>query len=166
VNLRATLQPALAAWARLAPRERGWLLFLGAFLALLAVYFALWSPLHRGLDRMRVQVPRAQQQLAEMRELAGMVARLRAGGVAAPLANPVSAVEQAMGRHGLRATRIEADGPRGVRLQLDGVPYPNLMACLIELQAQHGVRAETATLAAHAAPGAVTARLLLRAPGT
>lgn len=166
MNLRSKLEPAITAWTRLAPRERAWLSALSVLLGLLAVYFGLWNPLQRSLDRLRVQVPSAQQQLAEMRVQAAVVTRIRAAGVAAPVANPLSAVEQAVGRHGFRPTRIEPDGARGIRLQLDGVAYTSLIACLVELQTQSGIRAETATIEAHSTPGAVTVRLFLRAPGT
>jgi type II secretory pathway component PulM len=62
--------------------------------------------------------------------------------------------------------RVDAEGAGAVRVQIEGASFTALIAWLVELQEQTGLRAESATLERHANPGTVNARLLLRAQGT
>jgi general secretion pathway protein M len=162
----AVIENALAIWRRLAPRERAALGALGTFVAMVLLYVAIWSPLQRSLARLRTQVPIEQARLVEMREQATLVGRIRGTALPAPPVNPVAFVGEAAARNGLGAAlkRAEPEGAKGVRVQLEAAPFASVVTWLAELQ-QNGLRAETAALEAHATPGTVSARLLLRIPG-
>jgi len=86
---------------------------------------------------------------------------------ATPPVNLAAAVGQAAERHGLREQlkRVDAEGASAVRVQIEDAPFLALMAWLVELQQQIGLRAESAALERHANPGTVNGRLLLRAQG-
>ena len=70
-------------------------------------------------------------------------------------------------RHGLREQikRVDAEGARAVRIQIEAAPFAAVMAWLVELQ-QSGLRADTASFERQSGPGLVNARLVLRAQGT
>ncbi|MFL6622055.1 MAG: type II secretion system protein GspM [Sulfurifustaceae bacterium] len=160
---------ALTYWNSLAPRER---LVLGSGLVIAAVlllYGLLWAPLRNDINRLRVEVPREQQQLQWMRAQAGRIQQLRA---AAPTALPggglLSFVEQSAQTHGIRANikRIEPEGSNAVRLAIDSVGFNSLVEWLANLQKQGGVRVDNAQLEPLPTPGLANARLLLRGPGS
>jgi general secretion pathway protein M len=56
------------------------------------------------------------------------------------------------------------DGNNGLRLQIEGAPFDTLVTWLANLQQQHGVSIESATIGA-AAPGFVNAMLSLKHAG-
>ncbi len=64
-----------------------------------------------------------------------------------------------------RLKRVDPEGVRAVRVQIEEAPFVAVMAWLNELQQQSGLRAESAMFERHPNPGTVNARLLLRAPG-
>jgi general secretion pathway protein M len=163
----AWIEPWSRRWSALGERDRSALLALGAFLGAALFYLMVWSPVQAGLAQARAHLSEVQGQLARVREQAAQVEKARSlPRIAAP-ADLAAAVEQSAERHGLRdrLKRIDADGARGVRVQLEGAPYSALVAWLLELQQQRGLRAESAALERQANPGTVSARLLLRAPG-
>jgi general secretion pathway protein M len=100
-----------------------------------------------------------------MREMAGQVSRLRRE-APAPLVTGslLPTIEQSAAAHGLRAafTRLEPEGANGVRIQVEGAPFNALIGWLADTQKQYAVRTEQATIEAHAMPGTVNARLVLR----
>ena len=164
----AWIGPWRARWSALGARERRVLAALAALLGAVFFYVLVWSPVQSGLAGAHARLAAAQVQLAQVREQAALVAKVRNAPSVAPPATPAAAVEQAAEKHGLRGQlkRVEAEGAGRVRVQLEGVSFSALTAWLAELQQQSGLRAESATLERHATPGAVNARLLLRSQGT
>jgi len=162
----AWIEPWRARWRALDARQRQALALLSGFLGVVLFYLLIWNPVQSGLARAQARVPAVQAQLARVQEQAALVEKLRSAPRVAPPANLGSAVEAAAARHGLRERlkRIEPEGTRAVRVQIEGAPFGALMAWLAELQ-QSGVRAESALLERHANPGSVNARLLLQAEG-
>ena len=154
-------------WNALAARERQAISVLGGFFGAVLFYLLLWNPVHGGLEKARARVAGVQAQLSQVREQAVMVAGARNAPRASPPANLVEAVQQAAERNGIRAQlkHVDAEGARGVRLQLEGASLSTLLACLVELQQKSGLRAERATFERLPAPGWVNAQLLLRAQG-
>jgi len=164
----AWIAPLRGRWNALGARERRAASLLAGFLGAVLFYLLIWSPIEGGLARARARLPAVQAQLAQVREQAALVARVRAAPRVAPTANPGDAVKQAAERNGLRdqVKRVEAEGSRGVRVQIEGAPFPALMAFLVELQQQAGLRAERATFERHSNPGTVNANLVLQAQGS
>jgi general secretion pathway protein M len=164
----AWTEPWRARWEALGTRERRVASALAVAFGVALFYLLLWSPVESGLAKARTRLASAQAQLARVQEQANRVAKVRATPRVAPPANPAVALGQAAERHGLREQlkRVDAEGVGAVRVQIEGASFTALIAWLIELQEQTGLRAESATLERHANPGTVNARLLLRAQGT
>jgi len=162
------IEPWRARWKALGERERRAAALLGGFLGVALLYLLVWIPVQSGLSSAHVRLSKLQTQLARVQEQASQVERLRRAPRIAPTANPVTAAEQAAARHGLRdkMKRIDPEGARGVRIQMEDAPFAGVIAWLVELQQQNGLRAESASFERHTNPGTVNARLLLRAQGT
>lgn len=165
----ARLEPALALWRGLQPRERLLVGGAGAFLLVVLVYALAWSPLQKSLTELRAAVPKEHEQLAWMRAQAAQAQRLRAAAPAgAASGGLLSFIEQSAQAYGVKAglKRVEPDGANGARVALDGVPFNSLLGWLANLQKQGAVRVENATIEPQAASGIVNARLVLRGSGT
>jgi general secretion pathway protein M len=163
----AWIEPWRARWNALGARERRVASALAVSFSAALFYLLVWSPVESGLAKARVRLASVQAQLARVQEQANRVASVRAAPRVTPPPNLVAALGQAADRHGLREQlkRVDAEGASAVRVQIEDAPFPALMAWLVELQQQIGLRAESATLERHANPGTVNARLLLRAQG-
>ena len=163
----AWIEPARARWNALGARERRVASVLAGFLGAALFYLLVWSPVENGLARTRPRLASVQAQLARVQEQAARVASVRAGPRVTPPTNPAAVVAQAAERQGLREQlkRVDAEGANAVRVQIEEAPFAALMAWLVELQQQTGLRAESATLERGANPGTVNGQLLLRAQG-
>ncbi len=153
-------------WNALGSRERRALTIVGGFLGIVLFYVLVWNPVKGGVAAARVRHAAVLSQLAQVREQAVLVEKLRRGPRIAQTADALAAVEQAAARHGLRerVKRIDPEGTRAVRIQIEAAPFAAVMAWLVELQ-QQGVRAETASFERQSSPGLVNARLVLRVQG-
>lgn len=162
----AWIEPWRGRWNALGARQRRTASVLAAFFGVVLFYVLIWSPVEGGLARSQERLRTAQAQLAQVREQAALVESLRAAPRVEAPADAGSAVQQAAERNGLReqVKRVDADGTRSVRVQIEAAPFPALMALLVELQ-RAGLRAENATFERNPKPGTVNARLLLQAQG-
>ena len=163
----AWIAPARARWNALDARERRTASVLAGFLGAALFYLLIWNPVESGLAKARSRLPSVQAQLARVQEQAAHVASVRAAPRITPPANLAAAAAQAAERQGLREQlkRVDTEGANGVRVQIEEAPFAALMAWLVELQQQTGLRAESATLERGTNPGTVNGRLLLRAQG-
>jgi len=163
----AWIEPARARWNALGARERRVASALAVSFSAALFYLLVWSPVESGLAKSRARLASVQAQLARVQEQAARVASVRAAPRITLPANPAAAVGQAAERQGLREQlkRVDAEGANAVRVQIEDAPFAALMAWLVELQQQTGLRAESATLERGANPGTVNGRLLLRAQG-
>lgn len=162
------LDPALALWRGLQPRERLLVGGAGAFILVVLVYALLWSPLQTSLAQMRAAVPKEHEQLAWMRAQATQAQRMRAGAPSGMATGGLlSFIEQSAQAYGVKSglKRVEPDGANGARVALDGVPFNSLLGWLANLQKQGAVRVENATVEPQPASGIVNARLVLRGSG-
>jgi general secretion pathway protein M len=162
----AWIDPWKSRWNALGARERRTVSALAVFLGAVLFYVLIWSPIQGGLARSQARLSSVQAQLAQVREQAALVESLRAAPRVEAPADAGSAVQQAAERNGLReqVKRVDADGERSVRVQIEAAPFPALMALLVELQ-RAGLRTENATFERNPKPGTVNARLLLQAQG-
>ena len=162
----AWLEPWRSRWSALGLRERRAVSALAVFLGAVVFFLLIWLPVEGGLARSQARLASIQGQLAQVREQAALVESLRKAPRTDPPADAASAVQDAAVRNGLReqVKRVDADGVRSVRVQIEAAPFSALMSLLVDLQ-QSGLRAENATFERNAKPGTVDARLLLQARG-
>jgi type II secretory pathway component PulM len=165
VNL-AWLEPWKSRWSALGQRERRAVSALAVFLGAVLFFLLIWLPVERGLARSQARLASIQGQLAQVREQAALVESLRKAPRVDTPADAASTVQEAAVRNGLReqVKRVDDDGARNVRVQIEAAPFSSLMSLLVDLQ-QSGLRAENATFERNAKPGTVDARLLLQARG-
>lgn len=163
----SNLNFSLSRLRNLPPRTQ--LIYLGGTTVILFIAFlSLWLPWQRDLVRLRVTVPQAKVQHAQMQVYARELNQLRASGqLPVSGGNLLATLEQSATANGLRQriTRMEPDGTNGARLSLDGVNFNALVGWLANLQSQGGVRIEKATIDPLPAPGTVNAKLSLRKAG-
>lgn len=162
----AWMGPWKAKWNALGAQERRAAAMLAVFLGIVLFYLLIWMPVEGGLARSQARLATVQSQLAQVQSQAALVAGLRAAPHLEAPSDAGAAVQEAAERNGLReqVKRVDADGARGVRVQIEAAPFPALMSLLVDLQ-QAGLRAENASFERNAKPGTVNARLLLQAPG-
>jgi general secretion pathway protein M len=162
----ALIEPWRVRWNALGTRERRAFSILSGFLGVVLFYVLVWNPVESGLAASRARQPTVQSQLAQVQAQAALVEKLQRGPRIAQTADALAAAEQAATRHGLRERlkRIDPEGTRAVRIQIEAAPFAAVMAWLVELQ-QQGVRVETASVERHSSPGVVNARLVLRVQG-
>ncbi len=162
------IEPWRGRWNALGTRERRALGTLAGFLGVALFVVLVWSPVKGGVAAARVRYAAVQSQLPSVQSQAGLVERLRRSPRVAPATDAAAAVEQAATRHGLREQmkRIDPEGARAVRVQIEAAPLAAVMAWLVDLQQQGGVRADTASFERHSSPGIVNARIVLRVQGS
>jgi general secretion pathway protein M len=163
----AWIEPWRAQWKALGARERRIFVVLAAVLGAVLFYLGIWSPVQGGLARARERVATVQVQLSQVREQAALVERARNAPRPTLPSDAAGAVEQTAARYAMRERlkRIDPEGARTVRVQIEEAPFAAVMAWLAELQQQSGLRAESAMFERHANPGTVNGRLLLRGQG-
>jgi general secretion pathway protein M len=155
-------------WDKLGTRKRRLVWAVTVVLALALLYGIVWNPMQRSLAKLRADLPTERAQLATMRAQATLVERVRRGASVKQPDNLASFAAQTAASHGLTGamSRVEPEGSNAARVQLDGVPYGELLAWLADMQQNGAIRVETANIEAQTKAGAVNARLLLRAPGS
>ena len=163
----AWIEPYRARWNALGARERRAASALAMFFGIVLFYLLLWLPIEGGLVRSQARLVSVQAQLAQVQSQAALVTSLRTAPRTEAVGDAGSEVQKAAERNGLRqqVKRVDADGPRNARVQIEAAPFPALMSFLVELQ-QAGLRAESATFERNAKPGTVNANLRLQAQGT
>ncbi|WP_297527167.1 type II secretion system protein GspM [Thiohalobacter sp.] len=156
-------------WQGLAPRER-LLVGGGGLLALILLGWALlWSPFSQRLAELDSSVSEQRVTYEAMREDAGRIRQLQAGGGARSAGlggrSLLAVVDQSVraGRLAPALRHLEPEGRDRVRLRLEGAAFDELVLWLDQLQTRHGIRAEAVDIEAAEAPGRVDARLTLAA---
>ena len=159
------LNPLRDQWNKLSASERRLATAGGGVLGLLLLYMLLWLPVQKNLARLRLSVPEERAQLQQMRAQAASIQPLRARSGSAPAAGSLlSVVDQSASARGLRGfiSRLELDGTASVQLHADAAPFNTFIAWLGELQDNHGLVTENASIDAHSAPGTVNVKMKLR----
>jgi general secretion pathway protein M len=155
-------------WRARAPRER-LVLGGGAALLVLALGYAYgWLPMQRDAAQMRKELPQLRVQARQLQQDAAEVVRLRAQTVVARTVDSLtSIVEQRAVAGGLRE-RIEsitALDTRHVRVVLPQVAFDAWVAWLGELQANDGIRVESARIEAGDTAGVIKVEAVLAGAG-
>lgn len=157
---------ALQQWYRgLAERERRFVL-IGTMVAVAVLLVVLLVPLHRGVTAAEQRVAGKRRDLVWLQAVAPQMAVANssagaAGGNNESLVVLADRVAQATGI-ARSLTGSQPSGNGGLRVRVEKAPFDALAAWLGQLNQQHGVGVETASIDALAAPGLVNATIVLR----
>jgi general secretion pathway protein M len=157
----------LRVWfAGLAPRERILVLAAGVVLLVAVLVIGVVRPLAGARAAALAQIADKQAVLADLERVAARFGPQ--GGAAAREAQPsgeslVVLVDRTTRGRGLAPylKRNEPDGNASIRLRFENVPFDELAAWLVELQATQGIAVATANADPGEAAGRVTANLQL-----
>ena len=149
----------MRAWFNnLQPRER-WILIAGA---VVTVIIALWAgvllPLRSQSTALQAAVESKQRLLLDLARL-GAAPAVRAPGTSADTL--VVLVDRTAQANGLRITRSRPNGPSGVDVTLQAVPFDVLMTWLMTLHGTYSVDVESAQLSTARQQGLVNGQVSL-----
>jgi len=159
-DLSGYFSKATRYWQSRSARERVLVTVALTALMLTAIYHLYWKPAHRAIERLRVAVPLAQTQLAEMRIQSMMAPRSTASQLTGGL---LPALEKSLETHGIRENlrSLEPRNETTAQVTFEQIEYTQLVKWLLNLDRQFGVRVNTTTISASDVAGTVTARITL-----
>jgi general secretion pathway protein M len=150
----------MRAWFEsLAARER-WILVAGGFLAVvIVVWWLVLTPLRTGSASLRAAIESKQRLLLDL-------SRLESTGASGPVAKNsgetlVVVVSNTAQQHGLQLARSRPNGPSGVDVTFQAVPFDVLVTWLLALHGSYGVEVESASLSSAREQGLVNGQLSL-----
>jgi len=150
----------------LEPRERLMVAAAGIFVAFTIFWFALWLPLDRSQEDLRVRIDNWQISIAELRPLIGTIP---AGGSAPEVANRTQSlvviVDNTLRARNLYSAlqRSQPTATDGIRVEFENAAFDDLVLWLGELGSQFGLQVESASIstASGGEPGRVNASVSL-----
>jgi len=152
----------MKAWF-LSLQERERLILIGGGIAalVLVLWWLVLAPLRTGSAELREAVTDKQRLLLDLRRVAALPedTGAPAAGGGQSLVVLVDTTAQAFG---LALPRTRPDGTNGINVGFQGVSFDALLAWLIELDATHGVRVESASFSGTREQGLVNGQLFLR----
>ena len=154
--------------ANLESRERLFVIGGGAFVVIALIYGLAWMPFDKQHRQLASSVANWERSLAELRPLRSIVAANARGAprpaVAAQQA-PIIVVDQTLRSRGLEQyrRRSQPTSTNGVRVELEGIPFDDLVLWLGALSAEYGMHVQAGSLSAisQAGPGRINASLTL-----
>jgi len=155
----------------LKPRERVIIIAGGILVLVVAIYMLALAPFYRAVHMRMERVEQKQADLAWMASVAGDMSVLNSqhpGPIASTGESLVVLVDHAARDCGLSSalTGQTPNGPTSIRVRLEAAEFDKLVLCIGNLQQQHAVSIESATIDRTAKPGLVNATLVLnRAAG-
>jgi len=157
---------ALREWfEKLAPRERWLVLAAAAFAAFALVYALGLQPLYAARGRAAAAVEAQRSLLSDIEQVARRFGPQGAatGPVPTNGESLVVLIDRSTRERGLGAylKRNQPEGPNGVRLRLENVPFDDLTTWLAETQSRHGLTATSASFDPSGEPGRVNSNLVL-----
>jgi general secretion pathway protein M len=143
----------------LQPRER-WILIAGVVVALaIGLWAGVLRPLQTQAASLQASVASKQRLLVDLGRIGAAPGKAPgAGGNQQTLVVLVDSTAQA---HGLRITRSRPNGPSGVDVTLQAVPFDTLMSWLMTLHGTYGVDVESAQLTTARQQGLVNGQVSL-----
>lgn len=161
------LERLLASWAGVSPRERRLVLLAASVLLLAVVFLVLIEPAWRGRAALRAELPLLRAQLATVQSLAQEAGTLAGRGASAPAsaAQVRLALEKSAAAAGLGPAlqKIELNGEL-IELRFRGVSHERWLNWLAGALPETRTRVIDLSLTREAAPGVVSARVVLEAP--
>ncbi|MFS8976611.1 type II secretion system protein M [Cupriavidus necator] len=155
-----------AFWSARNPREQAILAGGGAVLALVIGYTLLWEPAAEGRQRLARSLPQMRADLAEMETLAQEARGLKATPAPALRGEALTqALQDSLGQHGLKATRLAAGADNSVLVQLDKVPFGAVSGWLQDVRQQQRMKVIDARIVYVGATALVNVSATLQGPG-
>lgn len=150
----------MRAWFQnLQPRER-WILIGGAVVVLaIGLWVGVLRPLQTQAATLQAAVASKQRLLSDLGKIGAAPAR--AAGAQKDQTTLVVLVDSTAQAHGLRITRSRPNGPSGVDVTLQAVPFDVLMTWLITLHGTYSVDVESAQLTTAREQGLVNGQVSL-----
>lgn len=159
-------QALIQFWSERNTRER-MIISIGSLLLLVSLLYAyVWLPIRNDVDRMNRSLPELRAAAAQMRGEANEISTLKTRGVTVPAGGALAAVEQSAASQGLRdkLEELGATDASHVRMSSNALPFDQWVSWLNLLQAQSGMRIESANVEATQDSGKVKAQAVLWAP--
>lgn len=155
-----------AFWSARNPREQAILAGGGVVLALVLGYLMLWEPAADGRAALTRSLPAQRAQLAEMETLAQEARGLSASPAPSLRGEALTqALQDSLGQHGLKATRLSATGENAVQVQLDKVPFGAVASWLQDVRQQQRMKVTEARIVYVGATAVVNVTATLQGPG-
>jgi len=155
-----------AFWSARNPREQAILAGGATVLALALVYTVLWEPAANGRARIERSLPVMRADLAEMETLAQEARGLTASPAPALRGDALTqALQESLGKYGLKATRLTAGPDNSVQLQLDKVPFGAVAGWLQDVRQQQRLKVSDARIIYVGATALVNVSATLQGPG-
>ncbi|WP_439683813.1 type II secretion system protein M [Cupriavidus oxalaticus] len=155
-----------AFWSARNPREQAILAGGGAVLVLVIGYTLLWEPAAEGRQRVARSLPQMRADLAEMETLAQEARGLKATPAPALRGDALTqALQDSLGQHGLKATRLAAGADNNVQVQLDKVPFGAFSSWLQDVRQQQRMKVIDARIVYVGATALVNVSATLQGPG-
>ena len=162
MSFNETLSRHLERLSTLDARERKVLKALILFLAVLLVYFGIWSPLHRYHESSLVKRDTAFGLLQYMRSSEKQARTVSVTKKQRPSGQSlITDISNVAKDQGIQPNRIQPEGGTAVIVWFDNVVFNDLMDWLVLLHGEYGVSVEQISIDRQAKPGLVNARVLL-----
>ena len=155
-------------FANLEARERLFVLGGGVFVVIALIYSFAWLPFDKQHRQLATSVANWERSLAELRPLRSIIAanaRSATRPAAALQQAPIIVVDQTLRGRGLEQyrRRSQPTSTNGVRIELEGVAFDDLVLWLGDLSSQYGMHVQAGSLSANSqvGPGRINASLTL-----
>ncbi|WP_227458797.1 type II secretion system protein M [Cupriavidus pauculus] len=155
-----------AFWSARNPREQAILGGGTLILVLVFGYLVLWEPAASGRDRLMRNLPAQRADLAEMETLAQEARGLQASPAPSLRGEALTqALQDSLGQHGLKATRLAATGDNAIQVQLDKAAFGAVAGWLQDVRAQQRLKVTDARISYVGATALVNVAATLQGPG-
>ncbi len=155
-----------AFWNARDPREQTILGGGALVLVLIIGYLVLWEPASVGRDRLMRNLPAQRADLAEMETLAQEARSLQASPAPSLRGDALTqALQDSLGQHGLKATRLAPTGDNAVQVQLDKAAFGAVAGWLQDVRAQQRLKVADARISYVGATALVNVTATLQGPG-
>lgn len=137
---------------------------IGAVVAVLLLVFGVIVPLDTGVSHAQKRIGKKQADLVWMRSVAPEVAA--AGPPASARGESLLVVVDRSARESGLGSALAGSEPAGadsLSVRLDKAPFDTLVAWLVRLSQQNGIRVDSATIESGGGPGLVNAAIVLHA---
>ncbi len=155
-----------AFWEARNPREQA-ILGGGSLILLLVVgYTVLWEPAATGRVALAKTLPGLRASLAEMETLAQEARGLSASPAPSLRGDALTqALQDSLGQHGLKATRLATTGDNAVQVQLEKVAFGSVASWLQDVRLQQRLKVTDARFQYVGATALVNVTATLQGPG-
>lgn len=148
-------------WGARTEQEQRMLSIGGAVVAFGLVWGVLVDPALTGRDKLKKELPRLNQQVAELQALAGEASQLAANPPAQPQSLSKDGVGARLQASGLTPQNLAVTGEY-IKVEFKGVPFAGLVTWLDAMRREQRVAVQEGEVTQQGAAGQVDAKLTLR----